>query len=150
MRKRIPTIIESIDELHRLLKAEKDVQRHQRVELVYLLRSGQARTRQIFLHEFAVTDPASLLVLVLDNGSAHKAAMLTIPANVHLLFLPPYAPELNPIERLWRAMKDTLAEAGEPPETLEALSGQVATLIKDLTPPEIQSLTSYHYFVQAA
>jgi hypothetical protein len=34
---------------------------------------------------------------------------LTIPAHVRLVFLPPYAPELNPIERVWRDLKDDIA-----------------------------------------
>jgi transposase len=40
-------------------------------------------------------------VLVLDNAGWHVARALRVPANVTLLFLPPYAPELNPVERLW-------------------------------------------------
>ncbi len=40
-------------------------------------------------------------VLVLDNAGWHVAKALRVPANVTLLFLPPYSPELNPVERLW-------------------------------------------------
>ncbi len=40
-------------------------------------------------------------VLVLDNAGWHVARALVIPSNVTLLFLPPYSPELNSIERLW-------------------------------------------------
>lgn len=40
-------------------------------------------------------------VLVLDNAGWHVAKALLIPANLTLLFLPPYSPELNPVERLW-------------------------------------------------
>jgi len=40
-------------------------------------------------------------VLVLDNAGWHVAKALVIPANLTLLFLPPYSPELNPVERLW-------------------------------------------------
>jgi hypothetical protein len=40
-------------------------------------------------------------ILVLDNAGWHVARALRVPANVTLLFLPPYAPELNPVERLW-------------------------------------------------
>ena len=38
-------------------------------------------------------------VLVLDNAGWHVAKALAVPANVTLLFLPPYSPELNPAER---------------------------------------------------
>lgn len=45
------------------------------------------------------------VVLVLDNAGWHVAKALKVPANVTLLFLPPYAPELNPVERVWGYMR---------------------------------------------
>src|SRR5258708_5643790 len=38
--------------------------------------------------------------LVLDGAGYHIAAALTIPENVTLVRLPPYAPELNPLENV--------------------------------------------------
>ncbi len=46
----------------------------------------------------ALCDRCNLLVL--DHSGAHTAHRLTVPANVGLVFLPPYCPELNPIERV--------------------------------------------------
>ena len=60
----------------------------------------------LFLTHFAVTDPSSFHLLLLDKGAFHKARSLRLPHNVGLLFFPPYALELNPIERLWRDLKD--------------------------------------------
>ena len=45
--------------------------------------------------------PDEHAVLVLDNAGWHVADALEVPANVTLLHLPPYSPELNPVERLW-------------------------------------------------
>jgi transposase len=45
--------------------------------------------------------PDRHVVLVLDGASWHVAKVLCVPANVTLLHLPSYAPELNPIERDW-------------------------------------------------
>lgn len=45
------------------------------------------------------------VVLVLDQAGWHIAKKLNIPANITLLHLPPYSPELNPIERLWAYLK---------------------------------------------
>lgn len=47
------------------------------------------------------------LVLVLDNAKYHHARMLQPWLHAHrkvltLMFLPPYSPELNPIERVWK------------------------------------------------
>jgi len=103
---------------------------------------------QVFLDELAATDPESLLLLLLDNGRLHTARSLRIPDNVRLMSLPPYAPELNPIERLWRVVKDRLAQAL--PQTLEHLSSCLTSILHQLTSDDIRSLTSYHYFIQAA
>jgi transposase len=40
-------------------------------------------------------------VLVLDRAGWHSAQRLRVPDHVHLLFLPPYSPELRPAEHLW-------------------------------------------------
>jgi len=49
--------------------------------------------------------PGAHVVLVLDNAGWHVAKALAVPANVTLLYLPPYAPELNPAERLWAYLR---------------------------------------------
>jgi transposase len=83
----------------------------------------------------------------MDNGSCHKTKSLVIPANVVCLFLPPYSPELNPIERLWRDMKDQLAWVL--PTKIEELEHDVDAIIQHYTQSTIRSLTSYPYFIQA-
>ena len=60
---------------------------------------------QIFIDELSATFPNSLNIIVLDNGRFHHAKSLVITDNVVLIFLPPYSPELNPIERLWQDIK---------------------------------------------
>lgn len=51
-------------------------------------------------------DATAHVVLVLDQAGWHVAKALVVPANITLLHLPPYSPELNPIERLWLYLKD--------------------------------------------
>ena len=50
--------------------------------------------------------PTRQVVLVLDQAGWHVAKDLQVPANITLLFLPPYSPELNPIERIWCFLKE--------------------------------------------
>jgi len=45
------------------------------------------------------------VVLVPDRAGWHGSKALRVPANVTLLFLPPYSPELNPVERVWRYLR---------------------------------------------
>ena len=45
-------------------------------------------------------------VLVLDRAGWHGARALTVPPNVTLVPLPPYSPELNPVERIWLYLRE--------------------------------------------
>ncbi len=44
-------------------------------------------------------------VLVLDGAGWHGAAALEVPGNITLLPLPPYSPELNPVENVWQYLR---------------------------------------------
>lgn len=48
---------------------------------------------------------AAHAILVLDGAGWHIADDLDIPANITLLHLPPYAPELNPVENIWEDLR---------------------------------------------
>jgi len=56
-----------------------------------------------FLSEQA--GPEVQVILVLDRAGWHIAKALEVPANMTLLYLPPYSPELNPVERLWAYLR---------------------------------------------
>lgn len=49
--------------------------------------------------------PGVHAVLVLDGAGYHGAKDLAVPENITLLPLPPYAPELNPIENVWEYIR---------------------------------------------
>ena len=102
---------------------------------------------QLFLEQLAATAPAHFHLLVLDNGAFHKARALRLPSNVGLLFLPPSAPEMNPIERLWHALKDWLAPRQLP--SLDALSTLLTARLRHYTAARVRSLTGFPYFVAA-
>ena len=113
------------------------------LELPYL----NSRAFQVWLDGFATTFPDTLNVVVLDNGAGHKAKAVRWPANVVPVFLPPYSPELNPIERLWRDLKDKLADI--PVTTIAALSEAMCAIIQHYSHAALQALTSFAYFVHA-
>jgi transposase len=106
-----------------------------------------AENCQIFVDLFAQAFPDSLNLLLLDNSGAHTAQRLTLPANVRLVFLPPYGPELNPIERVWRDLKD--ARAWLPFPNLEVQQDDLAQLLRAYQAATLQALTGYTYLVEA-
>ena len=55
---------------------------------------------QLFLNEVSARHPQQRIVMVIDGACWHRSDALKAPANIYLLGLPPYAPELNPIERV--------------------------------------------------
>lgn len=44
-------------------------------------------------------------LLVVDGAGWHTSAKLQVPDNITLLILPPYAPELNPVENIWQYLR---------------------------------------------
>ena len=48
------------------------------------------------------------ILLVMDNAIWHKSSTLEIPSNIELAFIPPYIPEMNPIEQVWKEMHKLL------------------------------------------
>ena len=49
--------------------------------------------------------PDVQVVLMLDQAGWHLSKALQVPANITLLYLPPYSPKPNPVERLWAFLK---------------------------------------------
>jgi transposase len=79
-------------------------------------------------------------VVVMDNLSAHKVAgveQLIQAAGAELLYLPPYSPDLNPIEKAWAKLKQLLRSAKA--RTAEALHQAIAELLPQITPQNAQA-----------
>lgn len=106
-------------------------------------RSMSATDFGSFVQEFAAQRPERFHILLLDNARSHHATTLALPSNVALLFLPPYAPELNPCERVWQVIKQRCAWRTFP--SLFALQEALAPLLDALTPPFLRSLTNFPF-----
>jgi transposase len=61
---------------------------------------------QIFIDEVAARHPDDRIVMVLDGAGWHRSEALIIPDNIRLLSLPPYSPELNPVEHVWDDLRE--------------------------------------------
>ena len=58
-----------------------------------------------FLKQISKTYTQNFNVMVLDGAPSHKGKELKVPKNMALVFLPPYSPELNPVEQLWNLLR---------------------------------------------
>ena len=76
-------------------------------EVALVLPEATTVTMNLFLAEFGRRVPEGVhAVLVLDRAGWHRAKELDVPANVTLVHLPPYAPQLNPVERVWLYLRE--------------------------------------------
>lgn len=56
----------------------------------------------VFLEQFAKEIPPDVhVVMVWDQAGFHTGKALTVADNITIIPLPPYSPELNPMENLW-------------------------------------------------
>jgi hypothetical protein len=58
-----------------------------------------------YLDEVAAAFPGKEVPMFLDNAAWHTAKKLPVPQGITIAFLPPRSPELNPVERLWRHIR---------------------------------------------
>jgi transposase len=76
-------------------------------------------------------------VVVMDNLGSHKGPAIrrTIrAAGAKLFYLPPYSPDLNPIEQVFAKLKHLMRKAAE--RTVEATWRRIGTLLETFTPTE--------------
>jgi len=99
---------------------------------------------QPFLDEFSQQKPQEFKILLLDNGAFHHTKELHVPRNIHLLFLPPYCPQLNPAEQIWRYIKDKIANTIF--NSLQDLSDALVQVIRRLSHKTVHSITGWNVY----
>ena len=75
------------------------------------------------------TDDYNLLIC--DGAAWHKSTELIIPENIELFFIPPYTPEMNPIEQIWKEIRKRGFQ-NEVFDSLEAVIDRLCFTIKNL------------------
>src|SRR5258708_11681619 len=106
---------------------------------------------EVELAEFARqvgAGPDKQIVLVLDRAGWHTSVRLRVPEHVHLLFLPPYSPELQPAEHLWPLTNTCLINRHF--ATIEELEDVQFARCADLQrhPELIRTTTPFHSWPQ--
>lgn len=91
-------------------------------------------------------DPQHPVALVVDNAGWHRSPKLVLPPGLHLLFLPPYSPELQPAERLWSLVDEVVANRvfATITDLEDALVARCRTL--EAQPDRLRAHTCYHWW----
>ena len=90
------------------------------------------------------------ILLVLDGAPNHRSGQLVIPDNISLLFLPPYAPELNPKENLWDQIREKIFK-NYALKSIDAVHQKLeeAILYIERNPKVVKSITSFPYIARS-
>lgn len=73
-----------------------------------VLPRADTEAMQLHLQEISrMVTPGAHGIVVMDKAGWHTTAVLEVPANLSLLHLPPYSPELNPQENIWQFLRQT-------------------------------------------
>ncbi len=102
---------------------------------------------QCFLKKFSEYFKDSMNMMLIGSAGIHKAKRLIIPENICMLFLPPYSPELNPIERFWQYIKEDTK--GKIFSGLPEMKDYVADILKKCSQKITASLTGFSYILDA-
>jgi transposase len=110
----------------------------------YLLPQVNTECFNAYLCELAQEMTGRKLVLIMDGAGWHKSDTLIIPDNIEIMYLPPYSPELNPVETLWEHIKRHTIK-NKIYDTLNDLEEAVCTFISGLTQHEVASICKADY-----
>ena len=113
-----------------------------------ILPTVNAKLMSLFLAEVAHRHREEFILMVLDGAGWHRAKDLEIPHNMKLISLPPYSPELNPVENLWDEVREKWFDnlVFDSLDAVEdGLEEALATLEKEKR--RVQSITAFEWIV---
>ena len=87
------------------------------------------------------------IVLCCDSAAWHKSRTLQVPENIRLFFIPPYTPEMNPIEQIWKELRK-MGFRNEIFATLEKVVDRLCDVINDLSADVIRSVTGRNWIIE--
>jgi len=94
----------------------------------------------IYLREFAKEFHNDYIIMVADGAGWHHSKGLVIPDNMEIVCLPPYTPEMNPIEQIWRELR-TRGFRNEVFSSLDKVVDRLCETIRSLTAQTVQRIT---------
>ena len=75
---------------------------------------GEKHCDVIFINEIRDQNPEKNILIILDNFRSHHSKFVAETAellDIRLVFIPPYSPDLNPIEFIWKSVKRIVSTA---------------------------------------
>ena len=119
-------------------------------DFTLVLPSVNATAMDLFLAHFAdALDPDVHAVMLADGAGWHDPRALSVPNNVTLAPLPPYSPELNPVERVWLHLRERYLSLRVLDDTEAIIDACCQAWINLIAEPErMRSLCAYPWIMK--
>ncbi len=101
----------------------------------------------VFFRELSKEFQDDIILLCCDGAAWHKSKNLMVPDNIVLFYIPPYTPEMNPIEQIWKELRKR-GFKNEVFSTLEKVVDRLCDVICSLTPAAIRSITGREWIIK--
>jgi transposase len=98
----------------------------------------------LYLQELSKQFADQRIALIMDQAGWHKSKELVIPDNICILYLPPYSPELNPVERLWLHIKQNILN-NKIYDKIESLEDALCEFLCAMSKNVIKSVCNVNY-----
>lgn len=111
-----------------------------------IMPDSTTNSMQIFIHLLAAHYSNYRIVLCMDKAGWHTSKQLIFPENIIGWFLPPYSPELNPVEMIWKRIRANYFN-NKSFETLDDVEETLNTALAETyqSKNEIKQLTNYKW-----
>ena len=119
-------------------------QNHMRYFLI--MSSCDSECMNVFLRTLSKAYPNDTILLCCDGAAWHKSAKLDIPDNTRLFFIPPYTPEMNPIEQIWKEIR-LRGFRNQVFPSLNKVVDRLSEAIRNLSAETIQSISGRQWII---
>jgi putative transposase len=110
-------------------------------ESVFLvLPNANSDCMSVFLQELSARYAKDYILLIADHASWHKAKSLARPDNIRIFHIPPYTPEMNPIEQIWKEIRK-IGFKNEMFQTLDKVADRLCDTVNSLSDEIVKSIT---------
>ena len=100
----------------------------------------------LYLKKLHKAFPTKKIFMIMDQAGWHKSKDLCKPKNIRFIYLPPYSPELNPVEKLWAWLRKHVCR-NRLFESLNHLMDEIESALNKLLKTDYAKLCNCNYLL---
>lgn len=111
-----------------------------------IMPNSDTECMNVYLRELSRRYRDDIILLVCDGAAWHRSGGLHIPDNIVITHIPPYTPEMNPIEQIWKQLRQ-MGFRNEVFKTLKDVIERLSETIRNLSAATIRSITGRQWIL---